>query len=318
MLFEYAVEPEAIGSSWQTFLYLSEKFGFDRGRLISRFPGKWERKVIQAAKEAGVPEVRLASIVERLLRLKAAVVDFDRCYHSDMSWTANALAEHQRVPFHAIIAQNNFGGSAAVVPLADLDELHPLVAMTRDSAVPREAGSIAQALSGFLRFGTRIMFIDPFFDPYNARYKSTLRECLAVVKSINPAASCEVHYRYHDNKPANIQLEAEAANLFRGVIPEGLALSVYCWRERHGGADFHARYLLTEHGGVAIDAGFSAEGGHQTTDMHLLSFALAEERRSGYARDATQFELIEPILEIRFGGSVRRIAGSPDLRSCAD
>lgn len=41
MLFEYAVEPQAIGSSWQTFLYLIEKFGFDRGRLISRLPGKW-------------------------------------------------------------------------------------------------------------------------------------------------------------------------------------------------------------------------------------------------------------------------------------
>jgi len=52
MLFEYAVEPQAIGSSWQTFLYLIEKFGFDRGRLISRLPGKWEKKVIQAAKEA--------------------------------------------------------------------------------------------------------------------------------------------------------------------------------------------------------------------------------------------------------------------------
>ena len=37
MLFEYAVEPRAIGSNWKDFKYLIEKFGFDRGRLISRF-----------------------------------------------------------------------------------------------------------------------------------------------------------------------------------------------------------------------------------------------------------------------------------------
>jgi hypothetical protein len=37
MFFEYAVEPHAIGSNWQNFRYLIEKFGFDRGRLISQF-----------------------------------------------------------------------------------------------------------------------------------------------------------------------------------------------------------------------------------------------------------------------------------------
>lgn len=38
MLHEYAVEPQAIGSSWERFRYVIEKFGFDRGRLISQFP----------------------------------------------------------------------------------------------------------------------------------------------------------------------------------------------------------------------------------------------------------------------------------------
>jgi hypothetical protein len=98
MLFEYAVEPQAIGSSWQTFLYLIEKFGFDRGRLISQLPGKWEKKVIQAAKQAGVPDIRMASIVERLRNAKLWVVDFGRPYDSEKSWIDNALTEHQRAP----------------------------------------------------------------------------------------------------------------------------------------------------------------------------------------------------------------------------
>jgi hypothetical protein len=42
MLYEYAVEPRAIGSNWETFRYVIEKFGFDKGRLISDFPhSKW-------------------------------------------------------------------------------------------------------------------------------------------------------------------------------------------------------------------------------------------------------------------------------------
>lgn len=307
MLFEYAVEPQAIGSNWQTFLYLIEKFGFDRGRLISRLPGKWEKKVIQAAKEAGVPDIRMASIVERLRNAKLAVVDLGRPYDSEKSWLDNALTEHHRAPFHAIIAQENPGGNAAVLPLADIDEQQPLMAVAQDRAVTREGESIAEALSGFLRASTRILFVDPFFDPYSARYKSTLRACLAVVKGNNPGATCEIHYRYHDGKPTNVELEREAANLFKGVIPEGLAVSVYCWRQKNGGADFHARYLLTERGGVGIDAGFSAEGGHQTTDMHLMSVLLSQARLAAFARNATEFELVEPALEINSDGGVRRI-----------
>ena len=307
MLFEFAVEPQAIGSNWQTFLYLIEKFGFDRGRLISRLPGKWEKKVIQAAKEAGVPDIRMASIVERLRNAKLAVVDLGRPYDSERSWLDNAMTEHNRAPFHAIIAQQNSGGNADVIAVADVDEQQLLMAVAQDRAVSREGESIAGALSGFLRFSARILFVDPFFDPYNARYKNTLRSCLSVVKADNPGAACEIHYRYHDNKPTNAELEREAKALFNGVIPVGLAISVYCWRQKNGGADFHARYLLTERGGVGIDAGFSAEGGHQTTDMHLMSFALSQARLNALARGATDFELVEPVLQIRFDGSVHRI-----------
>jgi len=307
MLFEYAVEPQAIGSSWQNFRYLIEKFGFDRGRLISRLPGKWEKKVIQAAKEAGVPDIRMASIVERLRNSKVAVVDYGRPYNSGLSWIDNALTEHQRAPFHAIIALQNPVGNAALLPVADLDDNQPLMAVAQDRTVSREAESIAGALSGFLRVSTRILFIDPFFDPYNAHYKNTLRACLAVIRTDNPGAACEIHYRYHNNKPANVELEREAARLFNGVIPEGLAVSVYCWRERNGGADFHARYLLTDRGGVGIDAGFSAVGGHQTTDMHLMSVVLSKAKLAAFARDANDFELMEPVLEIRSDGSTRQV-----------
>jgi len=50
MLSEYAVEPAAIGADWRTFKDLIDRFGADKGRLISRLPTKWEKKVIEAAK----------------------------------------------------------------------------------------------------------------------------------------------------------------------------------------------------------------------------------------------------------------------------
>jgi hypothetical protein len=47
ILQEYAVEPAAI-AGWDKFRYITEKFGFDHGRLISRYPEDWEERVLHA------------------------------------------------------------------------------------------------------------------------------------------------------------------------------------------------------------------------------------------------------------------------------
>ena len=78
---------------------------------------------------------------------------------------------------------------------------------------------------------------------------------------------------------------------FGTVIPEGMTITLYRWREKDGGADFHARYLLTDRGGMRIDAGFSAEGRHQTTDIALMNFELSQQKRNSLDRDADVFEL---------------------------
>src|SRR5690606_19859762 len=99
MLSEYAVDPAAIGADWRTFKDLIDRFGADKGRLISRLPTKWEKKVIQAAKEAGVPDVRMSSIIDRLAHSKHKVVDFNRAYNHEADWIGNALREHGTRPF---------------------------------------------------------------------------------------------------------------------------------------------------------------------------------------------------------------------------
>jgi hypothetical protein len=307
MLYEYAVEPRAIGSSWGTFRYVIEKFGFDKGRLISEFPKSWFREVYGAT--AGLPPVQKKRVEEALKQArKNKVVRCHRPYDPDAGdWLYNALTEHQRSPFRAIIAMQNPNGDDVVLPTDDLDELHPLMAVSHDCAVARDAASIAGALKELLRFGSHILFVDPFFDPYSARYKNTFRECLGIVKALNFGAICEIHYRFHEDKPSPADLEREAANLFRGVIPADMSVTIYCWREKNCGADFHARYLLTEKGGVGIDAGFSAEGNHQTTHMHLMSFELSQEKISAFARAATDYELVEPVLRIASDGYVKHV-----------
>jgi hypothetical protein len=222
-------------------------------------------------------------------------------------WLYNALTEHRRLPFRAIIAMENPSSDQAVLLADDLDELQPLMNVPHDCVVSRDAASLSTAMKEMLRFGSRILFVDPFYDPFNGRYKNTFRECLGIIRSLNPDAACEIHYRYHDGKPAPDDLEREATHLFPGGGSrryEGDCLLLAAEGRRGG---FPPRYLLTDRGGIAVDAGFSAEGNHQTTDMHLMSYELSQEKLKAFARGATYYDLVEPVIRVAGSGQVERL-----------
>ena len=308
MLYEYAVEPLAIGSSWQTFRYLIEKFGFDKGRLIAEFPKRaWFREVYEAATGfSSTDKARLEILLNKARGTK--VIRTGRPYDPEAGdWLYNALTEHKRLPFKAIVARNNASASRDVLVADDVDEESPLMVVASNRLVPRDATSIASALSGFLGHGSRVLFVDPFFNPFNQRYKNTLKECLRVAKMQNPTANCEIHYRYHEDNVVPSDIEKNVTSAFGGLIPSGMSIKVYCWRQKDGGADFHARYLLTEKGGIGVDAGFSAEGAHETTDMHILGLDFCKEKLATFTRPANTYDLVGPVLFIGSDGKVIHI-----------
>lgn len=307
MLFEYAVEPRAIGSSWETFRYIIELFGFDRGRLISQFPKAWLRDVYDAT--AGFSPLQRTKVEVALNRARRAIlVRSGRTYDpTAATWLEAALISNGEAPFRAIIALENPAQDPAVLPPDELDEGHPLMAAPRDAAVPRDVASIVGALREFLRFGSRILFVDAFYDPYNVRYRRVIRGCLKIVKQFNANAACELHYRYHPDKPNPADIEREADKLFGGDIPDGMIIRIFCWKAKEGGEAFHARYLLTDRGGMQIDHGFAAEGAHRTTDMLLMSPELAQLRLNALGMDASDYELVGPVLKIAADCSVEHV-----------
>ena len=200
MFYEYAVEPRAIGANWATFRYIIEKFGFDKGRLISEFPRRWLREVYDAT--IGLPDLQRKRVEEALNQArKNKIIRCGRPYNVNAGdWLNNALTEHGRLPFRAIIASENPNSDRAVIRAEELDERQPLMNVAHDCAVPRDAASLLAAMKELLRFSSRILFVDPFYDPYNARYQSTFRACLGMIKSLNPGAACEIHYRLSREK----------------------------------------------------------------------------------------------------------------------
>jgi hypothetical protein len=308
MLFEYAVEPLAIGSSWQNFRYLIEKFGFDRGRLISQFPKAWFREVYTAS-AAMKPVERARLEIALNMAKQSKVIRSGRPYDPALgTWLQNAVAQNAVSPFHAIITEQNPTAIAGVVTVDDVDENHPLMVSPHTWEVERVGTAIAEALRPLLTYSKTVLFVDRFFDISKRSYQETLKACLDVVQASGAVAvRYEIHFCDHDSRPPAELVEREAHKWMRGVLPAGISVTLFSWRERAGGADFHARYLLTEVGGVNLEAGFSAEGAHQQVQLGLLSSDLAKSRLEALSRTSTVYELVGPILEIRSDGSVSRV-----------
>ena len=307
MLHEYAVEPEAIGSDWKTFRYLLEKFGFDRGRLISQFPKHWFREVYRAAES--LPDVQRKRIAEALNQAKKTkVVRFGRPYDPALGgWLDNALAQHAVKPFQAIIAETKSAGHDAVLIAAEVDELDPLMDSPHTWQVPRVGSALADAMGPMLISARTLLFVDRFFDIRDAHYRETLTACLDVVNSSGAKGTrCEIHFCDHDSRPPANIIERDARKWLRGVIPDGMSIALHAWQEKAGGEDFHARYLLTDVGGINVEAGFSAEGAHQNVQLGLLASDFVQTKLEDFERGSTVYHLVEPILEIAANGTVKK------------
>jgi hypothetical protein len=163
-------------------------------------------------------------------------------------------------------------------------------------------------MAPLLRSSKEVLFVDRFFNLEDARYKETLKASLAIMASNGiDGVRCEIHYVEHDKRPPLELVERHAGRWLAGIIPAGISIKLFGWKERPGGADFHARFLLTDRGGMNVEAGFSAEGPHQKVFMTLLEGQICQEKMATFARGATQYVLVEPVLEIFSDGAIKRV-----------
>ncbi|WP_299627606.1 hypothetical protein [uncultured Tateyamaria sp.] len=307
MLSEYAVEPAAIGTDWNTFRYLIEKFGADKGRLISRFPNKWEKKVIQAAKDAGLSEVKLASVVERLHGAKHKVVSFNRTYDHETSWVDNAIREHGHRPFRAIVCGEGAVTCAEALAPDDCFDENAFFNAPISRDVARTSDDIADALLLIALVAGEIDIVDPYFDlrPAKGNYTGPLTSLLGKLAAATPTPKViKVHFRSHDSRPPPNILAQNAPALINGILPQGYSLELYEWTEVPGGEDLHDRFFLTDVGGLMVGAGLAAAGPGETATFTLLDNTHAQQLRSRFSANSTVYTRVGSAVRVDANGNV--------------
>jgi hypothetical protein len=288
MIHEFAVDPEAL-ASWQNFRYLVEKFGVAHGRLISRFPSKWEKLVLRACESCSTMEKK--RIVESLNQIGLKLFSAGRNYDKDQEWLPNAVASHLELPFRAIITTPANGGAGGLHDGDALSEDDETWAVPRGAVVPRTTADLAAAAEKLLRCSGEIVLVDPYFGG-EARFGKPLTAMIRCACDDRVPRRFEYHLGAR-SIPADEfrrQLERQRPHL---RIPVDVKVVFVRWKQWDDGETLHPRYILTEKGGLRFDHGLDEGEAGETTDIECLDATLHLRRWSQFQPDAGTFELVD-------------------------
>lgn len=289
MIHEFAVEPAALSEFnpvWQAL----EQFGVDHGRLISQFPKGWLGAVYEAIKPC--PDYEKKSLEIRLTQLRRKVVRFRRNRPSDpeLSWRENAHVEDRANSFHAIIQNDNLEKHERVITAFDLHDGSSLWKVKTQDNVARTPESLAAVLGPLGKISKELLFVDPHFST-EARWSKVFVECLCAC-----GATEDSHYRIEVHTgavPGRRVLEASVKRWIVPRLPLGLSIRFVLWEQKELGEKLHARYFLTERGGIRFDVGLDEGEPGETTDVSLLAVDLYEARWAGFHEPSAAYAKVD-------------------------
>jgi len=288
MVYEFAVNPAAI-KTWQNFRYIIDQFGVEHGRLITRFPRKWQKLVIRECEEKGA---KRTAIVEKLRSIDHKLASIGREYNPEKEWIDNALQQHSIKAFRAIISDINKNDHPDILAADDFDEQNLKWKVPTEDIVPKTPDALVECARFLLFVSKKVHFIDPYFDPFMPEFRSTFEKFLEFVFQGNPPETLKLHTRNKGQKGWKDVFE----RYFSHKIPKGFSFAVVRWEENEGGNRMHARYVLTELGGIRYDYGLD-KGCNESinSDVSLVGYTLAQKRLKDYQQKSTAFNFVDEI-----------------------
>lgn len=298
MIHEYALEPEMV-ATWgkrENYRFFIRAFDEGKGRRVSRYPKSWAKKVWNAY--AGRSDFEKKRLEELLIRITENMVKRKNCQWDENigGWLQNAIKEHERFPFHAIIARKNSVNHSAVVCEDDLSlSTCPKWETPHGISISRNASNMADIVWQMLFCCRWVRFIDPFFSQCKNGHRTSLAAFLKILKAERPVGSPEAVEIHTRGGGADMDF---LKDFFENIIPAGISLVLFQWREKPGSQKLHNRYILTDLGGVSFYHGLDAGKSGETDDVSRMDRDQYHLRCTQYHESTNTFEEAEKPLFI--------------------
>lgn len=310
MIYEYAVEPKLV-ADWarKGIVGLAGQFGLDHRRLVSDFPVYWEGEVADALLkhfdyDAGHPDyVHASSFLSALLGfLTTNMVSRGYRHHDDKTWVQHAQEVNEREPFHAILVTANPDEDPALITDAVLNSpLNRQWYLPTVNSTAKTAEDLATSLETLLRGATRLVIVDPYFDPQDWSYREVLevlvRRAIALRGIDRAPPEVTLISGVAEGRPdggaidPKVQLANAAYNRCEwahqklgACIPKGTRLTFMCVADFPDGDRFHNRFVLTDFAGASLPYGMQSLGSKVFDDISPLFQGQYQRRWRQYTR----------------------------------
>lgn len=295
MYYEYAVDPASF-DSWQTARYLLDGFGFEKGRLICEFPRGWKAEVYKQLPstlreiERKRIEERLRSLPREILMRRPGVA-----FNAEKPWLENALTEHRRSPFRAVVSPDVSDRDGVVADSNVVDDQDPRWRVDPGATLSRDVVDVSESLRPLLERARDIHLIDPHF---RVRSGEKVRFLSAILRHVKQSSSVTIHIEEKDGDKPGAALCADAAAALPNLIPAGRTVSLVVWRRRELGDRFHNRYILADCGGVQFGDGLEHGGIHQTDRISRMGKTEVNDYLLRYRPDGDRYDRVTGVVVV--------------------
>lgn len=283
MIFEYAVSP-ALFSTADRVAMLLLAFGIDQGRLVSDYPkDKWEQFALGSIKRHAVDDFEKRAWQELLISIRKQNGLYrrpDAIWSDKLSWSENAICEHSRMQFKAIVDQARNAKCPEVVVLGVDLVSSPLIRLPASIHVPRRADLMVQATKGLIGVSSNVVLVDRNFRIDNRFLKVIVEFANSLPTKRGPAIT-QIKYITSDAGGLTVeQLQAECERLLAPDLPDKISVK-FIFKQK---GKLHDRFVLTERGGLQFSTGLDEGDGDVLVTR--LSEAAWRQEWAAWERDA--------------------------------
>ena len=302
MIEEFAIDPRTM-AEWKHFQALWDDFGFDKGRLIAEFPAKkWRQTVYEEASKRSRPREASAIVARISAEYKSKMLRGARPFAFELAdWYQAALQAHHERRFCVIMS------GAAPTGAEDTALIHPdrvnrgvePYAVRVQRRLDRKGEAVAEAYQLVLSRTRRVQLFDPYFRPDGGKW-TRFAEQLLKRTNTKKLQSVVINVLVDESKRLHFNRENEERALrtyLRPIVPEGATLTLKFWRQKVPvGAEFHARCLICDDGGITVDPGFDEGPAGHRIRVTLMDKMAIEEVRSDFGEN--------PVYDLEEGGMI--------------
>lgn len=250
---EFAIEPTAL-KDYKDVRFVLGKFGFHEGRFIAALPRKWINEVYAQLEKLpdGPSKLSAKELVFKTAKKYGGIVGSGVNFDPSKSWLTNTVACGKE--FAGILVANEalngkHGDECKSIDEVD-DSFFGSCREVKLRATVEEFGRVATRL---LDFSYEVFLIDPYFNFSKSSNLDVLKEFVR----IGAKGKCNKFVIYTAAKVN--KFDAVEKILRQNFLGSGASINVYHVEQDISANVFHARYLLSQFGGIRFDKGFQPE-----------------------------------------------------------